>query len=263
MREVKRQPNAGMGELAYAYLTEQNVTCGNFPYVQGAPVWVTIDPGSDDECALHWLSRDPATPHRVRLLRSYVNRGQPPEFYAHLIAGIVADGRDDPENLPWRWRQEEELLLEWVNSLPVRPAFVFGDPAGGQNTAGKKSSWYDRMAICWAKNGWVKGVSYKGAGLDTRPFQTRRTSLMKLLPRLDFHAGPGVMETLLAIAGSKFDRNEDRVTEQRTLRHDEKSHLRSAMEFFAVWHLRVEILTDQKNGWKPIVTKRKPLSKAA
>jgi hypothetical protein len=265
LREVLRQAHAGMGELAYPYLKDNDVTCGDYPYVNGAPIWVTIDPGSDDECALHWLSRDPHAPTRVRLIRSYVNRGQPPEFYAHLIGGFSdIPGEDDDRGHPmWRWKPPEEDLLEWVQSLPVRPAFIYGDPAGGQNTAGKKSSWYDRMAVCWAQHGWVKGVSYKGAGLDTRPFQTRRTSLMRLLPRLDFHDGPGVKETLLAVANSKFDKTEDRATEQKTFKHDEKSHRRSALEFFAVWHLRVEVLTDKQNSWKPIVKKRRSLKRAA
>jgi hypothetical protein len=161
----------------------------------------------------------------------------------------------------WRWTPVEEHLLEWVNALPVKPAFVYGDPAGGQNTKGKKSSWYDDMMICWAKHrpdNWVKGISYKGAGLDTRPLQTRRTELMKLLARLDFHDAPGVSDTLFAIANSRFDSGEDRVTEQKGLRHDKLSHQRSAAEFFAVWHNRVSVLTEDKNAWKPIVRKRRP-----
>jgi len=258
-REVLRDAAAGLGTWAYPYLRNNNVTVGDFPYVTGAPIWVSIDPGFDDECCLLWFSRDPVT-QRVRLLRCYLNRGQPPEFYAALIAGVRTDGREDPD-IPWRLGPVEEETIEWVASLPVRPTFVYGDPAGGQHTAGKKSSWYDRMSIFWAQHGWVKGVSYKGLGVDTRPFQIRRTSLMTLLPRLDFHDGPGVREALRAIADSRFDSAEDRVTEQKAMRHDKLSHPRSAAEFFAVWHTKTEVLTN--TSWKPIVRARKQRKAAA
>jgi len=257
-REVLRDAAAGLGTWAYPYA--RDLTVGNFPYVNGAPIWVSIDPGYDDECCLLWFSRDPHAPARVRLLRAYVNRGQPPEFYAAIVAGVRADGREDPD-VPWRLGPVEEEAIEWVAALPVRPAFVYGDPAGGQNTTGKKSSWYDRMSVYWAKHGWTTGVSYKGLGVDTRPFQIRRTSLMTLLPRLDFHDGPGVREALRAIAESRFDNAEDRVTEQKAMRHDRGSHPRSAAEFFAVWHTKTEVLTT--TSWKPIVRTRKQRKAAA
>jgi hypothetical protein len=252
-REVLRDAAAGLGSWAYPYA--RDLTVGHFPYVHGAPIWVSIDPGYDDECAVHWFSRDPENPTRVRLIRSYVNRGQPPEFYAALIAGVREDGRADP-GVPWYLRPSDEDAIEWVASLPVRPSLVYGDPAGGHNVAGKHSSWYDRMSVYWARHGWTKGVSYKGLGVDTRPFQIRRTSLMTLLPRLDFHDGPGVRETLNAIGESRFDQGEDRVTEQKTLRHDKFSHRRSAAEFFAVWHLKTEVLVDA--DWGVVRQKRKP-----
>jgi hypothetical protein len=265
LREVLREAAAGLG--TWAYPIAKDITVGHFPYVHGAPIWVAIDPGSDDECALLWFSRDPHS-GRIRLIRGYINRGQPPEFYAHLIAGFTdIPNEDDELGIPmWRWKEPELDLLEWVNSLPVRPSFVYGDPAGGQNTQGKKSSWYDKMAICWSRHkpdNWVKAVTYKGAGFDVRPLQTRRTELMKLLARLDFDNAPGCSDTLFAIANSRFDPGEDRITEQKGLRHDKLSHQRSAAEYFAVWHNRVAVMTEDPKGWKPIVRKRRTGSRAA
>jgi hypothetical protein len=39
------------------------------------------------------------------------------------------------------------------------------------------------------------------------------------------------------------------------------SHQRSAAEFFAVWHNRVEVLVSDPKGYKPIIHKRKSLPK--
>lgn len=232
-REVLRQPYAGFG--GWAYPQSREMETGHFPYQPGQPVWIAIDPGFDDETAIHWLSRDEFT-GRYRVIRSFTDARKPPEYYADLIWG-----HDDPES------PTNPAIAEWVRSI-LPPQFVYGDPAGSQKHAG--DSFYDKMHLRWAelsRQSGRKGLAVTYSWLqDDRRFQGRRMALMELLPNMDFHNDNGVPETLRALQESRWDDNPNRQAEQKVLRHDQFSHRRSSLEYFAVNRRTLEVNVAKK-----------------
>lgn len=232
-REVLRDPHAGFS--AWVYPQARALLTGSFPYQEGQPVWVSIDPGFDDETAVVWFSRERGGT-RIRILDSWESRGKTPEFYADLILGLVE--ASDPPPLA--------LLKERARTWG-RPRFVYGDPAGHNHVTGAEDSWYDRMMRRWARQGWAKEVT-SGWKHDQRGFQGRRNALRTLLPQLDVDRGQGAAEVLHALAEARWETGA-RTREQKTPRHDQWSHRVTAVEYFAVNHEAIDALMGQ--DWKP------------
>lgn len=235
-REILR--DAGAGLTAWAYPKARDLGwiaehVGDFPYVTGSPVWIGFDPGNDDETAINVLCRDMVS-GRYRLFAAYANSGQEPEFYASLLAAV-----EDPR---FRYNTAEEAFMDVMRRLPL-PQAMYGDPYGNNRTSGR-DTWYVKMTKWWKEqeDASDKPVRYRipivlGWKKDQRSLQGRRTALMKLLDRLDFHDDPygQVKETLRAVQNQKWDVAENRSAEQKHPRHDHRwTHRTSALEYFAV-----------------------------
>ncbi|HSE46801.1 MAG TPA: hypothetical protein VLA89_15890 [Gemmatimonadales bacterium] len=208
------------------------------PYKPGNPLDVSIDPGRDDECAMHWITFDPDT-GRDLLLESFESSHLPPEFYSAILLGC--DLNNHPEfGLSQREIDQYNRMTEWTSRLPE--VTLYGDPAGSANHTGE--SWYDKMRTFVNEHNPHKSKYQNGLTIvfswraDDRYFGTvergRRAALMNWLPKLDFNNTPEVNRTLLAIQKSRFEASEVRASEQRTPKHDWASHRRSALEYAAV-----------------------------
>ena len=257
-REVLRDPAAGLTSWLYPkardIYNEIHQHKRPHPYLRGAPVWVTMDPGFDDDCAVHWISREPLT-GRYRVIASYANSHQVPEFYAALI-----QGHDDPQGR-WVMHQPERDLMAWVKTLP-RPRFVFGDPAGKQRHVGDDTTWYALMQRYWRQHGWVQVVTHDRVTQTDRTAQNQRNALNSLLPNLDFHYTPQVIETLRCIAESRLDETGNRKTEQKDAPHDhDLTHRTSALAYFAISMQKITVMVGA--SYKPLRGKDRARKKAA
>lgn len=234
-REVLRDPYAGFG--GWLYPTSHDITplANDREWVSGCHLYVGIDPGWDDETAIHWVMVDQVG-GRDTLLTSFESSHLPPEYYAAIILGV------DPDTLPqYTFPERVRELMEWTRTLPA--AYVCGDPYGRNRTADKSDSWYERMLRFSLEHNPKKNPDTgKGAPLlvrtsykmDDRSFQGRRMALMNWLPRIDFNANQEAQRTLYAIQRSRYENSERRSSEQKQPLHDNLSHRRTALEFIAV-----------------------------
>lgn len=224
-REVERNAHAGYGAYIYEASHAMSVLPG-LGWEQGMAVYVGIDPGFDDDCAIVALGWDAYT-GRYRAIDAYANRLQIPEFYAALLLGYVpedaqASGPYDPV--------EFAALMRRIGSFQL-----FGDPAGTSRVTGKRDSWYERMND-WAfeKHGRDLPVIV-GWDPDQRIFSGRRQALMKLLPRLDFNDTPGSRALLRSLQDHRFENHSRaRLSEQIKPLHNANSHPVAALEYIAV-----------------------------
>jgi hypothetical protein len=234
--EVLRNPS-GDSEWIYPMAKDIHVLDEYQPYVKGNPLDCLIDPGRDDECALHWIMHNPAT-GRDLVLESFESSHLPPEFYAAIIIGI--DLQNHPEfGLSPQEVARYNIVTEWTRTLPE--VTLYGDPAGSQNHTGE--SWYDKMQKFVDEHhppgkyedGLTIIYSWKN---DDRHFGTvergRRAAMMAWLYKLDFNNTEEVRRTLLAVQKSRFEPTKDRSTEQKIPLHNWASHRRTALEYGAV-----------------------------
>lgn len=227
-REVMRNPHAGFG--TFVYHESQQIQVGNFPYELGMPVYIGIDPGLQDLCAMVVLAKDPVT-HRFRAVESYAHRGMPPEYYASLLLGIPSS---EFSYAPSRVYNPHDFMatIQQIGSFTV-----FGDPAGHNKTTNTQETWYSKMEEYYAKNhpfgrGLPIVVNWK---MEARKFQGRRAALMRLLPQIDFNDTPGIRALLDSIKDHKFEKQSvARMTEAAKPKHDDDSHPVAALEYIAV-----------------------------
>ncbi len=230
-REVERNTHAGFG--TYIYAMAQTLDVGHFPYIQGSHVYLGIDPGFDDECAIVVLNWDVVS-GRYRVVEAFANRMQPPEYYASLITGRVINGIDGFDYRHFGY-YDPMALADLMRTVPSFT--LFGDPAGSNKITGLRDSWYDRM------NDWAQRNHPHGHGLsvvyswdmDKRNFTGRRAALQRLLARTDFNDTPGVRALLQSLREYRFERaTRDRMAEQVKPLHNSASHPVASLEYVAV-----------------------------
>lgn len=237
-REILRQPYAGFGGWYYPPAQEMTVWHERIDYLPGLPLYVGIDPGDADDCALHWIMTNGADGWDA-MLESYERSGPPPEHFGAIILGC------DPDAVAaafpaLRFTPMDRELMEWTRTLP-QPTLC-GDPAGTQKHHG--DTWYDKLVRFSIDHNPRKNPSTgKGQPLvilknwqnDARHFQGRRVATLNWLPRLRFNDTPEVRRSLYAIQRSRYEPDDrPRQAEQKKPLHDSLSHRRSALEYVAV-----------------------------
>lgn len=236
-REVLRDAYRGFEGWMYPEIREMQpldyyVHPRNYPDAQ---IYVGMDPGWADECAIHWVMQ--SAEHDV-ILESFESSGKPPEYYAAIIAGIAPDEiMETPDYHPLRniyWAPAVLDLIHWVKGLP-HPRALCGDPSGSNQVTG--DSWYGKMMKFWKRHDVDRlpiRINWKP---DARSDQGRRNALHSwaLSGRLQFNDTPQVRATLVALQKSRWDPSrKPRQTEQKNAKHDDYSHRRTAAEFLAV-----------------------------
>lgn len=243
--EIARDPYAGFGGWMYDYARENADALMQEPppvetMHERGKLYLAIDPGQKDDTAIHWIFRDYDTETDI-VLHTYEASGLPPEYYAAIICGA------DPDNHPeFTFSERARDLIEWVNTLP-EPRMIFGDPYGASAHLAKDDTFYTRMVKFWrAHNPHRSGEHGRiyGIGINWKPearqYQSRRNALhMWLRTRLRFDPNDRQsMRTLTALQQSRWEDPDEssrpRMAEQKTARHDEWSHRRTALEFAAV-----------------------------
>jgi len=223
-REVLRNAQAGLGLWVYPEARLLNV--GDYPYVEGWPLYVAIDDGFDDDTSIHWLQTDP-TSRKVRVVESYHNNHKPIDFYGSLMRGIPEDRfmRDyDARD----YRLMEFTRGHWTEAgLPK--AIYFGDHHGANTDLSSGIDPFQRL------------TNQYGIFVITNPMRrdikNRRDALHALLiNRMDFNDTEDVRRTLLALQEYRYPRNRSGETQSESKLgvHSWASHPVTALEYFAV-----------------------------
>ena len=262
MREVMRQAEAGFGGWMYpearakqvieternAWIhptREQLADC----HADHGKIYWGIDPGINDNTAVWIVLHDPVC-GRDTVLHSweFADR-QSAEYIAAVLCGVPfasEDGRwtawDDKGHplYSFAFPPATQEFMEFLRAIP-EPTMIFGDPYGENDHAGKDDGWFPRMMRFWKEfNPRSPGRAYKivvNWSPEARTYQGRRMALKNWLTRLDFNANSrGAARALESLQKSRWDDDPDnpRQSLQKTAKHDQWSHLRTAGEFMAV-----------------------------
>ena len=244
-REVLRDPYLGFGGWMYPEARDIGTVDAELWLPKDhehAHIYIGIDPGLDDETAVHWILHDPVCGADVVIHSFETSNRDPAEYIAAILCGANPD--DHPE---FSFSHQTRELMEWVNSIP-QPKMIFGDPYGFREHAGKDDSWYARMRLWWgAHNPNPHPVTEKPMiypiiantktfqGRDARGYQERRQALMRWMRiKLLFADTKEVRWSLHCIQNSRWDISDrPRASVQKDAKHDRFSHRRSALEYLA------------------------------
>jgi hypothetical protein len=247
-REVLRDPHAGSTTFVYPAARERFPT--DLDYIPGAPLYVGIDPGNNDETAIVWFQENPATKH-MHVLNAYQNRRKVADFYGTLIKGTPFEcyrTYETPENEEsithvgvgeWSYTSQEYELMDWTRTLP-KPTF-YGDISGMNSLGATKDTFYSRLS----KFGIIVNTDRTPQGdvtanrMQARTHKGRIEAMKELIPRLDFANTGGARLALRALQSYQWETDDrPRASEPKNPLHDWSSHLVSAMEYVAA-NLRI------------------------
>lgn len=205
------------------YPTWRDVPKGNYPPVEGWPLYASIDFGVADPTAIIWWQRDPVT-KRVRMIDCYANNGKPIDFYVPFLTGEIPSGW--PHEYTHHEREKIAIHATW--GRPV----IFGDPAGAQRSQESARSVFDRLREF--------GI-YIVTNTKANDFYSRKVATELGLRDLEVHIDPGGVIDCSpvdeAMSNARFpDVNPDSQRTQLPLRPVDNwtSHFRTAVEYFFV-----------------------------
>lgn len=244
-REYDIDYSAGEGEAVYPRFLTTSLSDVPFdPYL--GKVYCTIDPAINDPVAVAWIQHDTLT-NRYRVIKGFQSQGgETPEFIASVITGIPISGYGG-------YNYSENLypgigeLMEWTANLK-RSVIYFGDHYGTHGGGGSMSNYYDvlREKSEEMTDG-QRTISVRTVTKDdSRSHDKRKNALSSLASRMDFDKNRGAAFVLAALQESKYPtRKEGRAYIDPVMKpeHDEWSHMRSAIEYFAI-NLKMSEMVD-------------------
>lgn len=236
-REYEIDYRAGEGDRVYRKFEDYDLVDAPFEHHLGK-LYCAIDPGVSDPTAIVWLQEDQIT-RRFRVVEAFEGLGgEEAEFFASVLCGIKISGAHGYDYS--RYPRIDELM-EWLANLN-RPITYFGDPYGNHRGADGKRTFYEALRdkaheLSDGRNRVHVNSITKWRGKDARGFVARKEALLELAGRLDFNRSAGGSLVLTALKESRYpERKPGRVYQTEILepQHDEFSHIRSAVEFWAV-----------------------------
>lgn len=257
-REVLRNPRAG--DTTFVYPGALQKTPVYAEYLPGAPLYVGIDPGYSDECAVVWMQPHPDG--RMKVINSYQAAKKTAGFWGTIIRGTpylrgktwpapdldfdlsgplpegwervgITPTEADPDQ--WTYTDREYDLMAWTRTLP-KPQF-FGDTSGENTLGATKDTFYSRLIrfgipVNTDRYADGKAPAWK---MQARTYSGRQKALGELLPRMDFADTWGGRLALTSLQNYRWPKTDKpRMSEPRTPLHDEYSHLSTAIEYVAV-----------------------------
>ncbi len=281
-REVLRNPRANSPTIVYPLALSMQPE--EIDYVWGSPVYVGIDPGSSDKCAVVWV-QDNAGAQKMDVINAYARAKQVADWHGTMLRGtpyfIPPEDRWDFTEieealiLQQNWGELEQLdgwtrcedsddwvytpddleVCEWVRSIS-RPTMFYGDTSGQSVVGVTKDTVYTRLM----KFGIIVNRDRMPSGEQTafkrlaRTYLGRQGALKEQLPRTRFANSPGGRMTLRAMQEYRWEKDADRprVTEPTKPLHDDASHLCTCLEYIAVQR---QIMRDITERVMPAATK--------
>ncbi len=210
---------------------------------------VGIDPGYADPTALVFANVQGmnAKTDPLRWFDAYENDHQPAEYYAHILTGLDPQPGDIAYGC--RFGANEERVMSMMRRVPGYRVTFCMDPAGG-NKDSSGESFHSRLIKQMAKLRRREADALAVEGEEApSPKQTRvlyemhkdrghpkrQNAMNELLNRSQFSNTQGGKRCLYVLQQARNqDRTRQATTEAKPI-HDELSHVRTAIEFVAVW----------------------------
>jgi hypothetical protein len=235
-REIMRDPHT-QSDFCYPTLRHKipDVTITRDP---GAPLYVTIDPGFNDACAIIIVQKNLAS-GKYEVLDGYTNSNQEAAFYGPLLTGERVDVNGVPIAGDWQYGEEEDRWIDQMKAWGGKSAVTryIGDTYGENKSGASADSWYS----VWRRNHQIainidrmpsgKLASYR---MQARTHVGRRKSMRWWIPMVEFADTLGARKVLFAWQNNKFPKamRSGRIPESGMLR-DSTTHFTSAGEFLA------------------------------
>lgn len=231
-REVECNPRAGDQTYVYPATHDMSVD-SEARYIEGCPLYITMDPGFNDETAIIWIQEQGE--HFV-VLDSYSKRNQPAAFYGCILTGFSQFLEVDKVEFPFHFDQRDQEFMEWTKGLPRTS--IIGDTYGDNVNGATADSIYDvlRKPPFRLKINTDRTPSGDVSANQTvvRQFKGRREAMRRMIPRLTFADTMGARNVLRAMQEHKFAEDTGKgVTVSSRPLHDWTSHPVSAMEYWA------------------------------
>lgn len=242
-REIHRNPYVA-SQYVYPTVREKFPEPDLF-WMPGNPLFVGIDPGFDDSCALAFIQYNVAA-ERYEVLNGYTNRKMLADFYIPFLTGSMTDLEGNDLDEQYRYTDYERELVAWAESVNIRDAKFIGDLYGDNQSGAAADTWYG----VWRKLGGIAvnrdrlpNGKAAAARMQARTLSGRRKALRWILPKLVFGDSVGARQVHMALANNVFDTNNtDRIPE-RGMRRDGTTHYTSAVEYWAAnMYLQSELL---------------------
>lgn len=192
---------------------------GDFPYHGGWALYVAWDYGLDDDTAMIWAQRNPAS-GKFRIIDCYQNNQRTIDFYVPWVTGQVASG------LPYQYTEAD--LNQIMRHLPWPMGVHFGDPAGHQRNQVTGTSV-------------IHVLRTAGIHVNTKPetntFEKRHRETQMFLRQIEGVNMPACQALDDAMRHARYPKRAEggqETTERSKPVHDFTSHFRTCVEFFAV-----------------------------
>jgi hypothetical protein len=247
-REVLRDP---LTNSYFVYPTAREKACNPaVEYVKGSPVYVSIDPGFNDPCAITWWQYNLAL-NEYQVINGYTNDHLEAAFYGCILKGEATDVKGLPVEGDWWFSPEDEEVMAWVKSLgidPTKDIKYFGDMYGDTQNGATADTVYSvlrqrfNIRVLADRTPSGKCPAHK---MRARTHKGRRESTRKILPRIAFGDTIGCRQALHALQNNRFPKasvSTGKIPEGGMLR-DGTTHYTSSIEYFAV---NIELLADIK-----------------
>lgn len=249
-QEYMENPRAGDRNFVYPYAQTLTIDA-SVQYQPMGFLFGTIDPGKRDQTALVIIQEQG---DKTAILGAYENNGKPAGFYIPIITG-----RPDPKwvasqkerggptdlgsylmTLPWDYSSADLQFMEWTGSLPdayLRNSSFFGDVSGHNIFGATMDSFYSVLetgGIHVNKDRMPEGQAV-GFRREARTHKGRQEALREILPTFVFSNDHNAPYVLKCLQENRYPPETGKaVNEVQAAKHDDTSHIVTALEYYAV-----------------------------
>ena len=200
----------------FVYPEAHKKQVGDYPFIPFAgPVFCAIDDGN--HWAMWWIQYMQRT-GRFHVFEAYRNAGKRTAFYGGLMRGLALGD--------FEYGPHEQRILKMAREVPI--SHFVGDTHGEHREQIAGMSVYEDLALNWNI---TVNVDYMGTEYVDRHKKTE-----DLIPLMDFHTTPGVIEGLQALKMYRFRATPEGKEVAREVReplHNDDSHYATALERFS------------------------------
>ena len=229
-QEYMRDPNAGDKNWVYPFSNTLQIDA-NVGYQDMGHLYATIDPGKRDQTAIVWIQEQG---EKYAVIGAYESHGKPAAFYATIIKG-------EPDfTAPWEYSNSDLDFMEWTSKLPtsyLRNASFFGDVSGHSVFGATMDSFYsvlEQHGIHVNKDRMPDGQAV-GFRREARTHKGRQEALRGILPNFIFSNDHNAPYALKCLQENRYpDETGNAMNEAQAAKHDDTSHIVTAIEYFAV-----------------------------
>lgn len=264
-REVLRNPRGNSPTVVYPFASALHPEPLDRNW--GDPLYVGIDPGSSDECAVVWV-QDNSGEMKLDVINAYARAKQVADWHGTMLRGTpyfippddgsweltrIEKDLIDQENWlelakldgwtrcddsdEWEYTQDDLDICRWVRDAG-QPVMFYGDTSGQSQVGVTKDTVYTRLL----KFGIIVNRDRMPSGEQTafkrlaRTYKGRQDATKESLPRMRFANNKGGRQALRAMQEYRWEKDAERarVTEPTKPLHDSASHLCTAIEYVMV-----------------------------